>query len=118
MTKMRILLAMGVGAGLFLTGAVAQQQEAKPAMACCENMPAMNHQMPPMAPGMMHQMMMVHNDAAKLVDQLVVSFAAVEAAKDGKVRKQKLAEHGALLKELQTKLQQMGPMPADEDHNH
>jgi hypothetical protein len=54
---------------------------------------------------MMHQMMAGHGEAAKLVDQLVASLAAIEAAKDRKARKQKLAGHGALLKELQTKLQ-------------
>jgi hypothetical protein len=117
---MRMLLAIGVGAGLFLTGAVAQQEEHQhPAdskmsnMECCKSMD-------------MHQMMAGHGEAAKLVDQLVASLAAIETAKDGKARKQKLAEHGALLKELQTKLQaqdqmmqqHMGAMMRDEDHKH
>src|SRR5712692_7396201 len=40
---------------------------------------------------------------AKLVDQLLKSFAAIEAEKDPAPLQQKLAEHGSLLKELQTK---------------
>lgn len=52
-----------------------------------------------MAGGMMGQA-----DTAKLVDQLAKSFAAMEAETDPAALKAKMAEHGALLKELQAKV--------------
>ena len=63
----------------------------------------MNHMMGQMT-GQMGPMMASNADAAKLVDQLVSGFAAIENEKDAKVRNEKLAEHGKLLKDLQAKL--------------
>jgi len=60
--------------------------------------------------GQMMPMMAAHAEAARLADQLVNGFAAIENEKDGKVRQAKLAEHGKLLKELQTKLQAQSQM--------
>ena len=60
--------------------------------------------------GQMMPMMAAHVEVAKTVDQLVNSFAAIENEKDAKVRNEKLAEHGKLLKELQTKLQGQSQM--------
>jgi hypothetical protein len=55
---------------------------------------------------MMSGMMAQQQETAKLIDQLTTSFAAVEAEKDPTNLKTKLAEHGALLKQLQTKSQE------------
>ncbi|HWE48878.1 MAG TPA: hypothetical protein VG273_03770 [Bryobacteraceae bacterium] len=127
---MRTIIATVIGAGMLLTGALAQQDEQEhPAgnmsnMECCKSMQGAG-QMQGMNMPMMHQMMTGHGDAAKLVDQLVASLDSIEKEKNQKVLKQKLAAHGALLKELQMKLQApmpMGGMPgsmkADEDHKH
>jgi hypothetical protein len=51
-------------------------------------------------------MMAQHQETAKLIDQLVASFAAIDAEKDPAVLKGKLAEHGTLLKQLQAKSQE------------
>lgn len=60
---------------------------------------------------MMHsQMMKDQNETKALVDQLMKNFAAIEAEKDPTALKSKLAEHGALLKELQTKVQARSQM--------
>lgn len=50
-------------------------------------------------------MMAEHAEAAKLADQLVAGFAAIENEKDPAALQAKLAEHGKLLKDLQAKLQ-------------
>ena len=87
---------------LLVTGAVAQHEGHQQGTPPAETSAAM-----PMT-GMMGQMMPMmtaHAEAAKMVDQLVNGFAAIENEKDAKVRNEKLAEHGKLLKELQTKLQ-------------
>lgn len=55
-------------------------------------------------------MMKGQQETAKLVEQLAQSFAAIEAEKDPATLAQKLAAHGALLKELQTKTQAHGKM--------
>ena len=55
-------------------------------------------------------MMAEHAEAAKLVDQLMNGFTAIESEKDPAALKEKLAEHGKLLKELQTKLQGQSQM--------
>ena len=62
-----------------------------------------------MSPDMMtqhQQMMSQHQELAKMIDQLNKSFAALENEKDPAVLKNKLAEHGALLKQLQSTFQQ------------
>ena len=107
-----VVVAIGVAAGLFVTGAVAQHEEhhqdqtAPPAdkadtakaggMMSGNMMSQMMSQMPPM--------MMAQNETAKLVDRLTTSLAAIEAEKNPTARKKKLAEHGLLLKELQAKV--------------
>ena len=103
--RTRTILAAIIGAGTLLTGAVAQQEEHQSTgcgnmagMACCSNMPGMSEMMPG------------NGETAKLVDQLSQSLAAIEAEKDPAALQQKLAAHGALLKELQTKLQTQAQM--------
>jgi hypothetical protein len=60
------------------------------------------------------QMMTQHEAMGKLIDQLVKGFSVLQNEKDPALLKKKLAEHGALLQELQSKFQQnsgmMGPM--------
>ena len=66
-----------------------------------------------MSPDMMaqHQKMMTqHQEMGKLIDQVVKSFSALENEKDPSLLKKKLAEHGALLKELHSKFQQNSGM--------
>lgn len=58
-----------------------------------------------------HQKMMTrHQEMGNLIDQLVKSFSALETEKDPALLKKKLAEHGALLKEMQSKFQQNSGM--------
>ncbi|MBZ5676527.1 MAG: hypothetical protein LAP61_20005 [Acidobacteriia bacterium] len=97
------LLAVGT---LLVTGAVAQHEghTAPPAADKSAGMP-MNGMM-----GQMMPMMAMHAEVAKLVDQLVTGLAAIESEKDPAALKEKLAEHGKLLKELQTKLQGQSQM--------
>ncbi len=56
------------------------------------------------------QMMSQHEELRSLIDQLSQSFASLENEKDPAVLKRKLAEHGALLKQLQSKFQQSSEM--------
>ena len=72
-----------------------------------------------MPPDMMaqHQKMMTqHQEMTNLIDQIVNGFSTLENEKDPVLLKKELAEHGALLKKLQSKFKQnsemmeMGPM--------
>ena len=60
--------------------------------------------------GQMMPMMAEHAAAAKLADQLVAGFAAIETEKDPAALKAKLAAHVKLLRELQGKLQGQSKM--------
>ena len=55
-------------------------------------------------------MMMGQNETGKLVEQLMRSFAAIDAEKDPAALKEKLTEHGSLLKDLRTKVQAQSHM--------
>jgi hypothetical protein len=58
-----------------------------------------------------HQKMMTqHQEMGSLIDQLLKSFSALENEKDPVLLKKELAEHAALLKELQSKFQQNSAM--------
>jgi hypothetical protein len=112
-----ILVGVFAAATLLVTGVVAQHDEHHPAQATpatdkAGSMPMMGQMSGQMGQmmGQMMPMMAAHNEAAKLADQLVNGFAAIENEKDAKVRNEKLAEHGRLLKELQTKLQGQSQM--------
>ena len=66
-----------------------------------------------MSPDMMpqhQQMMSQHQELGGLIDQLSRSFAELENEKDSAVLKSKLAEHGALLKQLQSKFHESSGM--------
>ena len=118
------VLAVGT---LLVTGAIAQHEEhhgtqaAPPAdksaampmgqmMGQMGQMMTQMNQMTGQMTGQMGQMMTTRAEVAKLTDQLVNGFAAIENEKDAKARNEKLAEHGKLLKELQTKLQGQSQM--------
>src|ERR1700680_955678 len=91
-----MVVTLTVAAALLVTGAAAQHEEHH------------KDQTSALADKMMSQMprmTMEQNEAGKLVDQLIRSYAAIEAEKDPAALKEKLAEHGALLKELQTRVQ-------------
>jgi hypothetical protein len=89
--------------GLFVAGAAAQHEghhsDQAPAQA---GMTGPNACGPMMS--QMPSMMMGQTDSWKLVEELQKSLAAIEAEKDPAALKAKLAEHGALLKQLQAKV--------------
>ena len=122
MRTRNMVVAIGAAVGLFVTGVAAQHEEhhqdqtAPPPAVTTEKagtaraggmmsgnmMSQMMSQMPPM--------MMGQNDTAKLVDQLKTSFAAIQAEKNPAARKKELAAHGALIDQLQAKVQSQAHM--------
>jgi len=102
MKPRKIFCAIVFGTGLFVTSALAQHEEHHQDQAA----PAVDKADASKAGGMMSGGMMGgQNETGKLVEQLMKSFSAIEAEKDSTALKAKLAEHGSLLKELQTKIQ-------------
>lgn len=102
-----MVVAVAVATGLFVTGAVAQHEEHHQDQAA----PPADKIDTAKTGGMMSgNMMMGQNETGKLVEQLMRSFAAIEAEKDPAALREKLAEHGALLKDLQTKVQTQSHM--------
>lgn len=107
--KIQILLAaIALAAGLGTLTIQAQHDEHSAAAAQAKSK---------MGGGMMGQMaehksemMGGHREVAQLVDRLAQSFAAIQAEKNPAALTKALAEHGALLKELQTKIQAHGAM--------
>jgi hypothetical protein len=91
-----ISLGLFATATLLVTGAMAQHEghTAPP-----------SDKAPPATAEMKCGMMAEHADTAKLVDQLVNGFAAIENEKDATALQAKLAEHGKQLKDLQAQLQ-------------
>src|ERR1700674_134475 len=92
-------MRFALATGLLVPGALAQHEQ--------------NHSDQPsaptdrdktMMPGKMPQMMTTQQEVSTLANQLLKSFATIENEKDPTVLQKKLAEHGALLKELQTQL--------------
>ena len=97
------LLALFAVGTFLVTGAAAQHEgHTMPAPDKAAAAPAKDE----MKGGMMAE----HAEAAKLADQLVNGFAAIENEKDPAALKEKLAEHGRLLKELQGKLKAQSQM--------
>jgi hypothetical protein len=97
------LLALFAVGTFLVTGAAAQHEG--------HTMPATDKSAAaPVKDEMKGGMMAEHAEAAKLADQLVNSFAAIENETDPAALKAKLAEHGKLLKELQAKLQGQSQM--------
>ena len=86
------IIVLAAAVGLFTTTAVAQSEissdTAKCEMGCCN----MSKAVP-------------QNDTAKLLDEILKSFDAIQAEKTVEGMKEKLAAHGFLLQELQAKIQ-------------
>jgi len=59
----------------------------------------------------MNDNMSANTDISSLMDRLNKSLAAIETEKKAGARKEKIAAHAALLKELQTRLDAQGGMP-------
>ena len=104
-----MVVVIAVATGLFVTGAVAQHEEHHADQAAPPADQTDTGKMGGrMSAGMMSEMprmMMGQDETGKLVERLVKSLAAIEAEKNPAVRKAKLAEHGALLNELQAKVE-------------
>jgi hypothetical protein len=118
MRKMSMAVAFAAAGGLFLTSAVAQREGHDHAQADQTGQAAQSGQAAEpadksdtgkaggmMSGGMMSMMTKEQEDTSKLVERIMKSFAAIEAEKDPRLVKEKLAEHGALLKELEAKVQ-------------
>jgi hypothetical protein len=112
-----ILVGVFAAATLLVTGVVAQHDEHHPAQATpatdkAGSMPMMGQMSGQMGQmmGQMMPMMAAHAEAAKLADQLVNGFAAIENEKNAKERNEKLAEHGKLLRQLQANLKGQSAM--------
>jgi hypothetical protein len=112
-----ILVGVFAAATLLVTGVVAQHDEHHPAQATpatdkAGSMPMMGQMSGQMGQmmGQMMPMMAAHAEAAKLADQLVNGFAAIENEKNAKERNEKLAEHGKLLRQLQANLKGQSEM--------
>jgi len=103
------IVATALVAGLFATRALAQHEEhhaAPPAAKAdaakkCEMMSGDTM-------STMHQTMTAHMETGALVEQLLKNFEAIEAQNDPETAnpatlKEKLAEHGKLLRELRAK---------------
>ena len=104
------VIAIAMATALSATGALAQHAEnhtdqAAPAVTAMDRSDAGK------AGGMMSGgMLMGQNEIGKIVEQLIQSFAAIQAEKDPTAIKAKLVQHGALLKELQAKVQDQAHM--------
>src|SRR5579862_6369228 len=110
MRRMSIAVAFAAVASLFLTSAVAQHEGHNHGQAAPTGQDAQTGQAAPPSDkadtgGMMSKMAKEQEETGKLVERLMKSFAAIEAEKDPTVLKEKLAAHGALLKELEAKVQ-------------
>lgn len=105
------LLAFTLAAGLLGTGALAQHEEhhAQASPQAEPQTPKSDASSGAMM-SRMSQMKTMQDESAKLADELLKSFAAIEQEKDPAALKTKLAEHGKLLHELQEKLQSQSQM--------
>jgi len=92
-----IAVALAPSSGLLVTGALAQHEEHHSGPAAA---PADTNKMP----GKMPQMMTAQKEIRTLANRLLNTFSAIENEKDPALLQSKLAEHGALLKELQSEL--------------
>ena len=125
-----IILCVFGAATLLVTGAIAQHDEHPPDQAATPAGKSAGMPMMSQMSGQMMPMMAAHAEAARLADQLVASFAAIENEKNAKARNEKLAEHGKLLKQLQANLKgqsqmmehmhgmMMGAAAAGDEHKH
>jgi len=103
--KLKIIaMTLTLSTGLLINGAIAVAQHEQ---HHSDQAPADNHEA---IPGKMPQIMTAQQEVSTLADQLLKSFARIENEKDPAVLSKQLAEHGALLKELETKIQGQSQM--------
>jgi hypothetical protein len=113
-----VIAFLAIAGILIVPGARAQQQQRHPEQAKPETGPQAG---PMMSGGMMSGMAMCqqmmtggtmcpHQELKSLVQQVVTSFEGIQNEKNPAALQNKLAEHGALLKELQSKIQAGCPM--------
>jgi hypothetical protein len=108
MMKTRTLIVVLAAAAVFVGRSAAQHENHQAAPSSPQTGATDTGKTGMMSGGMMSQMPMMmqdQKDLATLVDRLQQSFAAIEAEKDPAALRTKLAEHGAMLKELQTKVE-------------
>ncbi len=115
MKRFRIGMILLAIAGAFVaSGALAQQEQQQAAPqagsssgAAVAPMPGgMNMGQSTMSGGMMCP----HQEVQQLTEQILKSFAALESETDPAALQRRLGEHGALLKQLQSKVQAGYPM--------
>jgi len=97
-----IAMRLTLSTGFLVIGAFAQNAQHHSGQTPADHSDMMSGRMP--------QMMTTQREAGTLADQLMQSFAAIRDEKDPAVLQKKLEEHGALLKELQAKLQTQAQM--------
>lgn len=90
-----LLFSGAVGLGLLVTGAAAQHEDHHAGQTAS----------PAESSSAMPKMMAEQKEILGLVDRLVASQSSMEAETDPAMLKQEILEHGAMLKELQTKIQ-------------
>lgn len=95
MLRRKVVVLSFIGACILAGGAVAQHEGHHPDSSA----PAANAAAP------MAQMVAEQKETAALVDQLAASFAMIVAEKDPEALKLELAEHGRILADLQTRMQ-------------
>lgn len=101
-----MVIALAVATGLLVTAAMAQHEEHHEDQAVPPPDKTDTGKTSSMTSDtMMSQTMMGKSETGKLVDQLMKSFAAIETENDPTALREKLAEHGLLLTELQTTVQ-------------
>ena len=98
MLRCRTIICASIVAPVLLVAAAAQGPGKK-----AQNAPA-EMQCPMMTGGQQH--MPIHQEMAKLMDDLQKSTAALQKETDQTALKKKLSEHAALIKQLQTKFEQ------------
>ena len=101
--KHRVLIAVLAAAALalFVGGIAAQHQH-----------PPSTTSKPETKADMSKDMMAHHQEMQKLVDQLQQSFDAIEVEKDASALKEMMAEHRALIQQLQGRMKQCSEMSA------
>jgi len=101
-----VVIAFAVATGLLVTAAAAQHEGHHEDQAAPSPDKTATGGMSGMKSGnMMSQMMTGQSETARLVDQLMKSFAAIESENDPTAMREKLAEHGVALTKLQTTVQ-------------
>jgi hypothetical protein len=98
-----MVIAVAVATGLIVTTALAQHEEHHEDQAAPPPGKTDTGKPSGMTSGkMLSQTMTGQSETGKLVDQLMKSFAAIQTENDPTALQEKLAEHGLLLKQLQT----------------